>query len=37
MWKHEVRQNRIKAFFSRIGTSLEELEAEYTTTGSDRK
>jgi len=37
MWKYEVRQNQIKAFFPRVGTSLEELEAEYTTTGSDGK
>jgi len=37
MLKYEVRQNRIKAFFPRVGTSLEELEAECTTTGSDRK
>ena len=37
MWKYEVRRNRIKAFFPRVGTSLEELEAEYTITGSNRK
>jgi hypothetical protein len=34
MWKYEVRQTRIKAFFPQVGTSLEELEAEYTTTGT---